>query len=441
MVRSLLCALVVVAGAGPARGAEAETATAPPASQPAGGGAAEAKPLGFNEAVQRALARNPSVTVAQEEIRRAEALVRQSRAGSLPTLYANATYTRLDAARTMASTGYVVAEANQWYGNLTLSVPLVQAQRWAAWSHARDNVEVSRFSARDVRRQIAVATARAYLAVVTQKRVLDVNVRARETARAHHDYAHARRRGGVGNRIDEVRAAQELATTEATVEAAEAGLAKAREALGVLVGAESPVDTADEPLLPGAGPVPQALEEAERSRADVLAARARRRAAERVLRDSWTDFMPSLVGNFQPFFQDPPSLVLPKTGWQATLTLSWALYDGGLRYGQRRERAALVAEANAALDAALRQARSDVRTAAEAVRRADASLTAARKAALLARQALELSTLAYRAGATTNIEVIDAERRARDAETTAAIAEDNARQARLDLLAASGKFP
>jgi outer membrane protein len=413
----------------------------PSTTQPAFVGGVAAKALGFNEAVQRALARNPSVVTAQQEILRAEALVRQARAGSLPTLYANAMFLRLDAARVFPATGSVIAAANQWSGNLALGVPLVQTQRWAAWSHAKDGVDVSRFSAKDVRRQIAVATARAYLAVVAQKRVLDVNMRARETARAHYDYAHRRRQGGVGNRIDEVRAAQELATDEAAVQTAESGLAKAREALGVLVAVEGPVDTADEPLLPEAGPVPEALDFAERFRTDVLAARVRRRAAQRVLRDSWTDFMPSLVGNFQPFFQDPVTLTTPKTGWQATFVLTWALYDGGLRYGQRRERAALVAESEAALDAALRQARSDVRSAADSVKRADAALAAARSAADLARQALDLATLAYRAGATTNIEVIDAERRARDADTAAAIAEDNARQARLDLLAASGKFP
>lgn len=54
---------------------------------------------------------------------------------------------------------------------------------------------------------------------------------------------------------------------------------------------------------------------------------------------------------------------------------------------------------------------------------------------------LSLANLAYSAGATTNLEVIDAERRARDAETQAVIAEDNARQARLDPLSASGRFP
>jgi outer membrane protein TolC len=55
--------------------------------------------------------------------------------------------------------------------------------------------------------------------------------------------------------------------------------------------------------------------------------------------------------------------------------------------------------------------------------------------------ALELANQAYRAGATSNLELIDAERRARDAATTAVIAEDAVRQANLDLLSAAGRFP
>ena len=46
-----------------------------------------------------------------------------------------------------------------------------------------------------------------------------------------------------------------------------------------------------------------------------------------------------------------------------------------------------------------------------------------------------------RPGATTNIELIDAQRGARDAETAVAQAEDRVRQARLDLLVALGRFP
>ena len=53
----------------------------------------------------------------------------------------------------------------------------------------------------------------------------------------------------------------------------------------------------------------------------------------------------------------------------------------------------------------------------------------------------EKSDMAFREGATTNIEVIDAQRRARDAGTAAAIAEDAVRRARLELLVALGRFP
>jgi outer membrane protein TolC len=52
-----------------------------------------------------------------------------------------------------------------------------------------------------------------------------------------------------------------------------------------------------------------------------------------------------------------------------------------------------------------------------------------------------MSMLAYREGATNDLEVVDAERRARDADVAALSAEDTARQARIDLLAASGRFP
>jgi outer membrane protein TolC len=106
-----------------------------------------------------------------------------------------------------------------------------------------------------------------------------------------------------------------------------------------------------------------------------------------------------------------------------------------------RERAASEAEARATLDATLRGLAVDVRAAFELVVRADEALAAARGSSQLAHRAAELADLAYRAGATTNLEVVDAEQRARDAETQAALAEDSARQARLDLLVAAGRFP
>ena len=134
-------------------------------------------------------------------------------------------------------------------------------------------------------------------------------------------------------------------------------------------------------------------------------------------------------------------MTLPRTGWQAEFVLTVPFYDGGLRYGLEHERKALAEEAKLVSEATLRQARSDVRVAFEEIQRADIALDQATQSSAFASRALQLANIAYRAGATTNLEVIDAERQARDAENQAAIAEDAARQARLDLLAASGRFP
>jgi len=69
------------------------------------------------------------------------------------------------------------------------------------------------------------------------------------------------------------------------------------------------------------------------------------------------------------------------------------------------------------------------------------ALTSQRLAAQQADEVVSITNTAFEAGATTNLEVIDAQRSARDAESAAAIAEDAVRRARLDLLTALGRFP
>ena len=54
---------------------------------------------------------------------------------------------------------------------------------------------------------------------------------------------------------------------------------------------------------------------------------------------------------------------------------------------------------------------------------------------------LKITIIAFDAGSTTNIEVIDAQRSVRDLETIVAQGEDAVRQARLELLVALGRFP
>jgi outer membrane protein TolC len=393
----------------------------------------------LDQAVKRALGHNPTVAVAVAEIDRAEALIKQAKAGWYPILNGNGYLYRLDANR--LSGGQIVAPIWQVAGNLQLTVPLVAAPAWANTRRAESGRRIADASAADVRRQVAQATARAYLTVMAQHRVVAAVETARASAKDHYDYAHTRLAGGIGRAIDEVRAQQDLATVERQSQDAYVALARAREALGVLVAAPAPLDTTDEANLPPVPSLNEALADAPVRRTDVAVGNARAAQARQVAKDTWAYYAPYLAAIGQPFLTHPATALQPSSGWQAQLVLTLPLYDGGARTGIGRERDALVVEADANVQAALLQAESDVRLGFEAMLRADRGLVAARDAARLAHRAYDLAVTAYRGGASTNIEVLDAARAARDADIAAAQAEDQSRQTRLDLLVASGRFP
>jgi outer membrane protein TolC len=418
--------------------ATADQVPAPPVAPPPRKGAPALESIGFEAAVARALARNPTALQADAEVRRVRALVEETRGASLPTLTGVAAYTRLDGNRYAGPA--LVAPDSAVNLAAVLTVPLINVRGWTQWQQASDALDVSRANAEDVRRAVAVATARAYLNVLVQRRLLATTTSARDSARSHYDFTHAQRVGGVGNRLDEARAAQELTTEEVLLQNQEVALFRAREALGVLVAGEGEFDATDWDF----GETPtlgDALAEGQSGRADVRARARALRAADRRVDQAYADYMPALNLVASPFYQSVPVPTLPQTGWEAQLILTLPFYDGGLREGQGHEKKALADGARLELEGKLRQARSEVRTAYEELQRADAALDQARQSASFASGVLDMATRAYRGGATSNLEVIDAERQERDAQIQVAIAEDAVREARLDLLTASARFP
>ncbi len=393
--------------------------------------------LDFKAAVDRALTRNPSIAIAQRDVRRAEGMVSEMRAGWLPSLSASAAYTRLDDERVLGTR--VIAARDQLAAGLLLSVPLVAAQRWTQTAHARDDVEIAHLGTSDAERTLAIALARTYIGVVTQRRLVDAAVRALATAIAHKKFALQRFEGGHGNRLDALRAAEEAATAGAQVTAATAQLLRGQEALGVLVGSDVPVDADVGFSLPSTADV--SPEAAEDLRSDIKVARRQLSAADQIVNDEWTSYVPSLTGTFVPFLQRPGTPSTPDSGWQAQLLLTFPLFDGGLRAAQRRQHASALEKRRLGLQGIVRQARADMRVAHESAVLSRAAAESAREASQAATEALSLSTFAYKEGATTNIEVVDAERRARDAAARATIADDASLQAQLDVLIATGRFP
>jgi len=397
-----------------------------------------AEPILFDDAVKKALAHNTSALIAAQEIVRAEGLMGQARSASLPLVVLGGSWTLLDHDRILS--GRLVQPGSSLQGTATLTVPLVAASRWYSWAHAAEGIDVATLSEADVQRTVAITAARSYLTVVAAHRAVDVSESAVKVGQAHQEFAVARRNGGVGNELDVNRAEQERWAAEVQLQAARTLLARGREALGVICGAGGPLDSTGVPKVRDYPDLAQA-EQGVPGRQDVKAAAGRARLAEAVWKDSWSDWLPVLIGGLQGYVQTADVPPTPPSGWVGQLLLAFPLYEGGLRPAQSKERGALAQEAEEALQGLLRQARSEVRLSFETTRLAYAGYDAARRGAQSAVAALELANQAYRAGATSNLELIDAERRARDAATTAVIAEDAVRQANLDLLSAAGRFP
>jgi outer membrane protein len=391
----------------------------------------------FEEAIRRAVEKNPGIAEASQAILRAEALLQQANIVRQPTVSATATTTLLDAERGFDE--FVTQPRTQTLLGGAISYPVLASSRWAERAQAQDQVRVARLGVTETRRQIALATAEAYLGVIAQQRQVEVNERARENATAHVEYARARLQGGVGSRLNELRAAQELSTDEVLLEASRLALRRAQEALGVLVAADAPVDAAAEPALEVV-PVP-ADQSWLSARADVRLFNAQIQAAERVYQDSWRDWVPNATASFEPQALAPAGLFAPARTWRALLFVDVPIFDGGSRRVAKRQREIAVETARIQLTDVELRARSELRAAQAAVESTERALQHARQAAQHAAEVLKITDVAFRAGATTNIELIDAQRRARDADTAAAQAEDRLRQARLDLLVALGRFP
>jgi outer membrane protein TolC len=391
----------------------------------------------FDDAIQRAVTNNPTVAQAAVAIPRAEALVAQARALTRPTANASFGNTTLDSARGFA--GGITQPQNQSSFSADVTVPLLNLSRWAAIPQARDQLEVAQLSTATVRRDVAVATAQAYLAVIAARRQLDVDQRALDAASAHVDYAQKRVQGGSGSRLNELRAAGAASTAASRLEGSRLAVRRAQEALGVLIVANGPADAGAEPGFD----IPATVTEDEwiKARPDVQAQRATQRAAERIVRDSWRDSAGTASVSFDPQYIAPKGLFQPNGTWRLGFSFSQPIFEGGLRKAVLRGRQLQVEQTKLALSGVEIRARSEIRVAQASLTSYQLALQSAQLAATQANDVLRITTSAFEVGATTNIEVIDAQRSARDAETLAVLQEDALRRAKLDLLVAIGRFP
>ena len=229
---------------------------------------------------------------------------------------------------------------------------------------------------------------------------------------------------GAGSRLNELRAEQSLSSDEALIEQAALDVSRAEEALGVLIAADGPATAADEPTLETPVDLRAAVSQALPGQAGCAggcSSRARRRPRpERHLEGVAAIGHRAFSAAMGPTRERlPAGRVVAGPDHREHRHLRCR----EIARGRRAERQALLEQAQSARTGVERQAQSEVRTAEESIRRATAALASARAAAQQALEVVNIVNVSFQAGASTNIEVIDAQRAARDADTAAAVAE------------------
>ena len=213
---------------------------------------------------------------------------------------------------------------------------------------------------------------------------------------------------------------------------------RGQEVLGVLMAEDGPDDAGGEPALD----IPAGVGEEQwrPARPDVQLQAALIRAAERAVADTRKARLPTASVSFDPQFVTPAGLFQPSRTWRLVFSVSQPILNFGLG-AETAVRRVAVDQATFARTAAEIRARSEIRVAQASVASYERTRASAQLAATHANDVVRITTSAFEVGATTNLEVIDAQRSAQDAETVAAVAEDAVRRARLDLLIAIGQFP
>jgi outer membrane protein len=414
--------------------------------------------LTLDDAVKTATQKQPQMRQAQANTDAARARADEARSGLLPQVNATAQYQRTTSNlapqpginTTGTSMGPMRTATWDTFNFWSLGANATQllwdfnqtADRWRA---AKSTADAQFDSEQYTTTQVVLNVRTAYFNARAQKALVQV---ARETL-TNQD-KHLQQIQGfvqVGTRpeIDLAQAKTDRANAQVQVITADNGYETAKAQLNQAMGVEGPTDydVADEQLGPVEGedqPIGPLVDEAVKARPDLVALEKQIRAQELTVSSVRGAYLPTFtVGT--AFTDRSAELSTLDNGWNwnASVALSWPIFQGLLTKSQVRENEALLTSLEAQRDLARQQVRLEVDQARLAVRAAKAAVLAAAEALANAQVRLRLAEGRYQTGVGSVIELGDAQVALTQAAAQKVQADYNVSTARAQLLKALGR--
>lgn len=373
--------------------------------------------LDLAEVIREAQNHSAEVQIASQELKAARSRVGQQNSRRRPQLNVNGSATRFDDKSDLNFGGQNVEVVPNHLEALTLQLDQlldVTNQVGTAVSQARLYALSAQYGLTSTTESTALNATTSYYDLLRTDQSVRVAQASLDAYRAQLATNTRLYEGGVGQKIDVLRAQSQVADAERELVRRQNERNAARSRLNDLIG--RPLD-ADTTVTPSAGTPasegidrPSLIQQALGQRTEVLAAETEVRAAEKGIKLARASNEPkvtvSLAGNYYPTtsFQ-----YVRQSTAALTLGVSIPLYDGGLAQDRVREARALATEAKAREDRVRRDVALQVQTAALDVETARKRLDASNVAVTAASAARDLAQQRYEAQVGVYLEVTDAQ--------------------------------
>jgi len=406
------------------------------------------QPLTLDDAVRIALERQPTLVQAHATTQAAQARADETRASLLPQVSLNAGYPFL-----LASSGGRSASGTQTPASFGFS-PNFAANLQASqllwdfggtfnrWQASLSTAEAQQAQEHATRLQTILNVQTAYFLARAQNELVGVARDTLQNQLRHQQQVESFVQVGTRAPIDLAQARTDTANAKVQLINSENNFRISLAQLNHAMGFEGSLDytladTNFPALAQENAPVEKLMEQALAARPEFVAIERQVRAQELSLTALGGDYFPRL--SVSTAFTNVGLQDAQFTwNWNAQLSLSWQIFQGGLTTAQQREARANLLSLQAQRDALRQQVRLEVEQARVGVEGANAALQASEEALVNARERLRLAEGRYEAGAGNIIELGDAQVAATSAAAQLAQARFNLASARARLSEALG---
>jgi len=369
--------------------------------------AASPQGLTLDQAVQLTLSRNERARISDLQVVVADAAVEKAFTAFLPLLTTTASGQQ-------HATALPKATSNSGQGAVTLSQPILNAPAFPLYAQAKRLADAQREQNVDDKRLLAFTAASAFFAVLNAQDVVQAAQRQRDNAKANLTDTQARAKAQLSSSNDVTKAQVDLAGAQREVENDQGSLDNALVQLAFTLNAQVPASLAPPQTTLAAAVKPvggadQFVRFAADHRPDVRVARYQATAAHDFASEPMLRLVPTLGVQGQAVATTANS---PITGRHddetVTATLTWTLYDAGVRYADKHTRDAQAEIADLNTQLLMRTVDAQVRSAVALLAAAQLAFRDASDASKFAAQNVDETAILYRQGLATALELVDA---------------------------------